>query len=175
MSFLSFLSIIALPLIVILIILNGLLMGVDVYQSFLKGALGGLEVLIKIIPALVGLLTAVFVFRASGAMELLVGFVQPFCVYFGIPGDIVPLVLLRPVSGSASLALVSDIIKNNGADSFLGRLASVVMGSTETIFYTLALYFGSVGIKNSRYTLWAALLTDLVGFIAALFICRLLF
>ena len=174
LNFLNYLSILSLPLIVVIIILFGIINKIDVYNLFLKGAKSGMSTSIKIIPPLVGLLTAVYVFRASGAMNLITNIISPITNLFNIPAEVVPLALLRPISGSASIAMLSEILKENGADSFIGKLASTIMGSTETIFYTLAIYYGSVGIKNARFTLWAALLTDFLSFIFALFICNIL-
>lgn len=175
MNIINYISIISMPLVISLIILYALSKKTDVYQSFIDGAKNGLETLFKIIPTLVGLLTAVSVFRASGALDFIVALLSPVLSQIGIPSEVLPLALLRPVSGSASLAIVSDILKTNGPDSFIGRLASVMMGSTETIFYTLAVYYGSVGIKNARYTLWVALLADAAGIAVAVLVCRFLY
>jgi len=165
----------ALPAIVLIIILIGLLRDIKVYDVFVKGAKDGIVTIIKILPSLVGLLVAIGVFRASGALDLLVYALRPAAQLIGIPSEVLPLALLRPISGSASLALVTDILGNYGPDSFIGRTASTMMGSTETIFYTLAVYFGAVGIKNIRYTLIAALLADVASVIASVFICSLIF
>jgi spore maturation protein B len=175
MSVLNVLSAYAIPAIFLFILSTGMYRDVKVYDAFIEGAKDGITTVIKIIPSLVGLMVAIGVFRASGALDLLIYAVAPLAKVFGIPKEALPLALLRPVSGSASLALVSDIIKNNGPDSFIGRLVSTMMGSTETIFYTLAVYFGSVGIKNIRYTLVAALIADFISVIASVFICTLFF
>jgi spore maturation protein B len=131
--------------------------------------------MIKILPSLVGILTAVGVFRASGALDIVVRLLKPAATLLGIPAEAMPLALLRPISGGASLALVSDIIRVYGPDSYVGRVVSTMMGSTETIFYTLAVYYGSTGIKNIRYTLLAALIADGVSVIASAWVCALVF
>jgi len=123
----------------------------------------------------VGLLTAVSMFRASGAMEWLSRIFAPVTGLLGIPQETTPLLLVRPVSGSGALAVASDLIKTYGADSYIGRVAAVMMGSTETTFYTIAVYFGAAGIHKTRHTIPAALTADLTGFIAAAFAVRLFF
>lgn len=148
---------------------------VKVYDVFVEGAKEGIKTVVRIIPPLVGLLVAVGVFRASGALDLLIYAARPLASVLGIPSEAMPLAFLRPISGSASLALVSDIIKTHGPDSFIGRVVSTMMGSTETIFYTLTVYFGSVGIKNIRYTLAAALIADMVSVVASVWACTLVF
>lgn len=175
MSIVKDLSSYAIPAIFLVILIAGMFRDVNVYDVFVEGAKEGIKTVLKIIPPLVGLMVAVGVFRASGALELVVFAVKPITDVLRIPSECVPLVFLRPISGSASLALVSDIIKQNGPDSFVGRLASTLMGSTETIFYTLTVYFGSVGIKNIRYTLIAALIADLAGVVASVWICSMVF
>ena len=148
---------------------------VDVYAALTRGAEEGLGVLLRILPALVGLLTAVSMFRASGAMEWLSRIFAPVTGLLGIPQETTPLLLVRPVSGSGALAVASDLIKTYGADSYIGRVAAVMMGSTETTFYTIAVYFGAAGIHKTRHTIPAALMADLTGFIAAAFAVRLFF
>ena len=175
MDIISGMSSYAIPTIILVISALGMYKEVKVYDVFAEGAKEGISTVIRIIPALVGLMVAIGVFRASGALDLIVFAVKPITSFLKIPSEVVPLAFLRPISGSASLALVSDILKTYGADSFIGRLASTLMGSTETIFYTLAVYFGSVGIKNIRFTLVAALVADLVSVIAAVWICSLVF
>jgi len=165
----------AIPVIFLIVLIIGLLREVKVYDVFVEGAREGIETVIRIIPTLVGLMTAVGVFKASGALDYIIYVFSPLSGLLGIPSEAMPLALLRPVSGSASLALVADIIKTYGPDSYVGRVVSTMMGSTETIFYTLAVYFGSVGIKNIRYTLIAALIADLVSVTASAWACTLIF
>lgn len=175
MEFIKVASAYAIPVMFIIILFAGLMNNVKVYDAFIDGAKDGITTVVKIIPSLVGLLVAIGVFRASGALDLLVFALEPITSFLGIPSQVLPLALLRPISGSASLALVSDIMKQYGPDSLTGRIASTMMGSTETIFYTITVYFGAVGIKNIRYTLAAALLADLASVIASVWICKLIF
>lgn len=175
MEVIKLLSDYAIPAIFLVILSVGMYKDVKVYDVFVEGAKEGVTTVVRIIPSLVGLLVAIGVFRASGALDLLVYALGPIARFFGIPSEALPLAILRPISGSASLAMVSDLIKAYGPDSFIGRVVSTMMGSTETIFYTLAVYFGSVGIKNIRYTLVAALIADAVSVIASVWICSLVF
>ena len=175
MDVIKMLSSYVVPAIFLAILGFGAWKDVKVYDEFVEGAREGITTVVRILSSLVGLLVAVGVFRASGALDLLVYAVSPIASLLGIPPEVMPLAFMRPISGSASLALVSDMIRLHGPDSFIGRLVSTMMGSTETIFYTLAVYFGSVGIKNIRYTLAAALLADVVSVLASVWICRVVF
>ena len=148
---------------------------VDVYAAITDGAQEGLTVLLRILPSLVGLLTAVYMLRASGALEFLEAFLSPVLALIGIPEDLAALLLIRPVSGSAALALGSELIAEHGPDSYIGRIASVMLGSSETTFYTVAVYFGSAGIRRTRYAVPAALIADAVCFISSAFAVRLFF
>lgn len=148
---------------------------VDVYGALTDGAADGLHLAGRILPSLVALMTAVSMFRASGAMDALTWALAPVLDRLGIPPETAPLLLVRPLSGSGALAVVSDLISRAGPDSYTGRVAAVMMGSTETTFYTVAVYFSAAGIRRSRYTVPAALTADLTGFIAAALTVRLLF
>ncbi len=165
----------AIPLILFLIIGFGFFKKVKIYEAFVEGAKGGFEVAIKIIPFLVAILVAIGMFRASGAMDFFVKIISPLTNLIGMPAEALPVALMRPLSGSGSLGLVTEIMKTHGPDSFLGRLVSTMYGSTETTFYVLAVYFGSVGIKKTRHAVAAGLLADAAGLLAALFICKLIF
>lgn len=147
---------------------------VDVYSALTKGAEEGLTVLLHILPSLIGLLTAVYMFRASGAMEFLAALLSPALEKLGIPPETAPLLFIRPISGSGALAVGSEIMETYGADSYVGRVAAVMLGSSETTFYTIAIYYGSAGIVKTRYTIPAALCADLVMFWASAFAVRLL-
>lgn len=147
---------------------------VDVYSALTKGAEEGLTVLLHILPSLIGLLTAVYMFRASGAMEFLAALLSPALEKLGIPPETAPLLFIRPISGSGALAAGSEIMETYGADSYIGRVAAVMLGSSETTFYTIAIYYGSAGIVKTRYTIPAALCADLVMFWASAFAVRLL-
>lgn len=145
------------------------------YSILLDGAANGLMLLKTIIPSLILLLTAVSMFRASGGAELLGQLFEPVFSIFGIPAECAMLVLVRPISGSAALAVGSELMASYGVDSIIGRTAAVMLGSTETTFYTLSVYFGAAGISRTRYSLPAALIADLVGFIAASWTVRLFY
>ena len=145
------------------------------YDLMLQGAGEGLNLLVSILPALVLLLTAVHMLRASGAVDLLSRLLSPVFSLFGIPPETAMLVLIRPISGSAALAVGADLMREYGPDSLVGRTAAVMLGSTETTFYTISVYFGAAGIRKTRYTVPAALLADFVGFLAASWTVRWLF
>lgn len=152
--------------------LAGLLRGVDVYGALGDGAAEGLKVLLRIVPPLIGLMTGIYMLRASGALELAAEALRPLLNLVGIPPETIGLVLLRPISGSAALGVGSELIQEYGPDTLIGRTAAVMLGSTETTFYTVAIYFGAAGIRKSRYAVPAALCADLTGFIAAGFTVR---
>ena len=139
----------------------------DVYGALLEGGLEGLKLLLSIVPALVVLLTAVHMLRASGAVELLTKWLAPAARVVGIPAETLPLVLIRPISGSAALAVGADLLAVHGPDSLIGRTTAVMLGSTETTFYTISVYFGAAGVKKTRYTVPAALIADFTGFFMA--------
>ncbi len=168
-------SLFIIPFILISILGSALLKKVNVFDVFLKGAETGLSSVIKIVPALVGLICAVSMLRASGALECLGKIISPLLLKIGMPQEVLPLALLKPVSGSGALALLKDIFDTSGADSFAGRVASVMLGSSETTFYALAVYFGAVKIKNTRYTLKCAIIADLAGILASVVICNILY
>ena len=148
---------------------------VDVYSALAEGARDGLGILLRIFPNLVALLTAVAMLRASGAFDLLARGLSPLLGALGIPAETLPLMLVRPFSGSGALGVGSELIQTYGADSTIGRTAAVMLGSTETTFYTVAVYFGAVGVKRSRYAIPAALIADVTGFLVASWSVRLLF
>ena len=162
----------AVPVMMLGIVAFGLSKRINVYDSFVAGAKSGMESMFQIVAPLVGLLVAISMFRASGALELLAKILSPITGALKIPSDILPLALLRPVSGSGSIAIVNDIFKNFGPDSMEGKIASVMMGSTETTFYTVAVYFGAVGIKRVRHTVKSALVADFTGMVMAVMVAR---
>lgn len=157
------------------ILLYGLYKEVDVFDCFLSGAKEGLKTSVNILPALVALMTCVGMFKASGALDIITHFLGPVAELVGIPGEIIPLAVLRPISGSGAMVIFNDILKSYGPDSFIGRVASVLQGSSETTFYTIAVYYGAVKVKNTRHTLPAALTADLVCFIMSAAIVRVVF
>lgn len=148
---------------------------VDVYTALTRGAEEGLNVLVHILPSLIALLTAVYMFRASGAMEYLGALLAPALERVGIPPEVAPLLFIRPISGSGALAVGSELMATYGSDSYIGRVAAVMLGSSETTFYTIAVYFGATGIRDTRYAIPAALCADLCGFVAASWAVRLFF
>jgi spore maturation protein SpmA len=151
---------------------------VNVYESFIDGAKGGFQVAVKIIPYLVAILVAIGMFRESGSMDLTMDIIRPAVAFFGFNTDFVealPTALMKPLSGSGARGMLVEAMETHGADSFVGRLAATFQGSTETTFYTLAVYFGSIGIKNTRYAVTCGLLADLAGIIAAIFIAYMFF
>ncbi len=168
-------SIIAIPAIIIAFILFGIIKKIKVYEVFIEGAKDGFNIAVRIIPYLVAMLMAIGVFRAGGAMDVLVMILTPFTSLIGFPAEAVPMALMRPLSGSGALGIMSEIISVHGPDSFIGILVSTIMGSTETTFYVLALYFGSVNISKTRHAVTAGILADLAGILGAFFIVKLLF
>lgn len=175
LQIISLVSAWAIPMIIAFIPLYGFYRKVPVYESFTEGAKSGFGTAVDIIPYIVGMMVAITIFRESGAMELMIGWIQPLLSRFGVPSEVVPLALLRPITGSGSLAVTTDILSRFGPDSFLGRLASTMQGSTETTIYVLTVYFGAVGIRKTRYALKVGLLADLAGLSASLFIVYYLF
>ena len=175
METLNGISAVILPLLLALAALWGLFRGVDVYGCMVDGAKKGMGVMAKVFPALVTLLPAVYMFRASGAADALAGALKPAFDLLGIPAETAPLVLLRPISGSGAAAVAGEIIASSGADSLVGRTAAIMLGSTETTFYVTAVYFGAVGVKKSRWAIPAALIADAAGFIATSLAARIFY
>ena len=175
MKLINYVSIVAMPLVILIIIFKALKEKISVFDIFLKGATEGVEIILKIFPTLVGLFVAIGMLRSSGILDFITKLISPVLAYMRFPSEIVPLALLRPISGSASMAVATDIINQNGVDSFIGILASVIIGATETTLYTIAVYTSSVKIKNTRGVVIAALAADLTGIIVSLLICRVIF
>lgn len=165
----------AIPALLFFIPALAFIRGVKVYEVFVTGAEEGFATAIRIIPFMVGMLVAIGVFRASGALDLIVKVMSPLMSPWEIPAEIIPLAVMRPLSGGGALGVAADLISTYGPDSFIGRLASVMQGSTDTTFYVLTVYFGSVGIRRYRYAVTLGLLADISGLIASVVICKLLF
>lgn len=165
----------AIPSMILLVTLAAFIRRVPVYETFVRGAEDGFSTAIKTIPFLTGMLVAVSIFRASGAMELLASCLSPVLGIFGIPAEILPHAVMRPLSGGAALGIATDLIKTHGPDSFIGRLVSTMQGSSDTTFYVLTLYFGSVGIRKYRYALASGLAADFTTLTASIIICTLMF
>ena len=165
----------AIPVLLVGIPLYGIIRKVKVYDVFIEGAKEGFEVAVRIIPFLVGILVAIGMFRGSGAMELLRRALRPLMQATGFPSELVPLAIIRSLSGSGSLAFTTDLIKTHGPDSLIGRMASTMYGSTETTFYVLAVYFGAINIRKTRHAIGAGLTADFAAMIIAVWTVRLLF
>ena len=163
------------PLLLIFVSVYALRNKQDVYTTLATGAQDGLRLLMSIAPALVVLLTAVSMLRASGFFDLMSQFLAPACALVGIPPELVPLMLIRPFSGSAALAVGAELMREHGVNSLVGRTAAVMLGSSETTFYTIGVYFGAAGVKKTRYTVPAAIVADLTGFFMASLSVRLFF
>jgi spore maturation protein B len=171
----NLISLWAIPIFLVGIPLYGAIRKVKVYESFVEGAKGGFQIAVKIIPYLVAILVAVGMLRGAGAIEMLARLLDPVMRHIGMPAEILPLAIMRPLSGSGSMGIVAELIKTHGPDSFIARLAASAYASTETTFYVLAVYFGSVGIKKVRHALVAGLCADIASLIAAVVVCRMVF
>ncbi|WP_291650300.1 nucleoside recognition domain-containing protein [Clostridium sp.] len=158
------------PIIVIIIITYGMFKGRKVYEWFIEGAKEGLQVCLNIFPYLLAMIIAVNIFREAKLLEILNNIIAPVGGLIGLPKEVIPLVLVKPLSGSGAVGILTDILKTYGPDTTIGLISSVIMGTTETIFYTITVYFGAVQIKKIRHTLWAAILADLTAIIAAVFL-----
>ena len=163
------------PIIILFIVSYGVFKKVKVYEVFVEGAKDGLKICKNIFPYLLCMLLAIKVFRESGILEYIINFIEPFINVLGVPKEVITQIFIKPLSGSGALGIFTDNIKNFGPDSFLGVLSSVLMGSTETIFYIIALYFGAVKIKKIRHTLWTAILSEIIGVILAINITKIIF
>ncbi len=175
MTALQILSIAAIPALIVFIMVFATLKGVKIYEVFVEGAKEGFQVAVRIIPYLVAMLVAIGIFRAGGAMEMLGTLVGPITTFIGMDPELLPLALLRPLSGSGALGVMSELVTTHGPDSLIGRMASVMMGSTETTFYVLAVYFGSVSVFRTRHALPGGLVADVVGIITAVFVTQWFF
>lgn len=162
------------PLLLLFVCLWALRKKENAYEHMLLGAKEGLQLLVHLVPSLVLLLTAVGMLRSSGVMDILSTWLSPIFAFVGIPPETALLVLIRPISGSAALAVGADLMANHGVDSYIGKTVAIMLGSTETTFYTIGVYFGAAGIKKTKYTLPAALIADLTGFIMAALTARFL-
>lgn len=153
----------AIPILLAALIVYALIKKVNVYKAFVSGAADALPQLLNVLPCLAAMLAAIEVMRSSGALLYAVRLLSPAAKFLGLPDELIPLIVLRPLSGSASLAMLKDTLVLHGADSFIGRAASVMVGSTETVFYTVAVYFGAVGVTKTRHAVPAALIAGIVG------------
>ncbi|KJF27189.1 spore maturation protein [Clostridium aceticum] len=175
MVILSIFSLAAIPMMMTIILLHGLVKRVNLYDAFVEGAADGFKTAVKIMPYLIAIFIAIGLMRKSGAMDFLTQLMTKPMTFIGIPAEVLPLAIIRPISGSGALAVLQDIVNQYGPDSFVGRVASTMMGSAETIFYTMAVYFGAIGVKYSRHTVTAALISHFAAIIASVVICRMIF
>ncbi|MFX0548378.1 spore maturation protein [Hathewaya histolytica] len=162
------------PLIIGCVVVIGILKGVRVYECFIEGAKEGVNICLNIFPYLLAMILAVAIIKESGLLEGVIKVLNKVTSIFNLPSEVLPLVLIKPLSGSGALGVFTDIIKSHGPDTYIGILASIIMGTTETIFYTISIYYGSVKIKKIRHTLWAAILADIVAIISAIYFTQLL-
>ncbi|QNO16223.1 spore maturation protein [Alkalicella caledoniensis] len=174
MGFISILSQWAIPVMVFLVVLYSYIKGVEVFDTFVEGAKEGFQTAVKLIPFLVAMLVAIGIFRDSGAFAIITKLLSPITERVGIPSEVLPLALMRPISGSGALAMTTELMQTYGPDSMLGYIASTLQGSTDTTFYILTVYFGSIGIRRIRYAMTVGLIADAAGFIAAVIVCKLL-
>lgn len=170
----NFISNLAMPLIIFIIVLYGIIEKKDVFDKFIEGAKEGMKIVVNIFPTLIGLFLAVGSLRASGVIDLCISIIEPILNIIKFPSEIMPLAILRPISGSSSIAIATDIMKKYGVDSQLGIIASIIMGATETTLYTITVYSTSVNIKKTRFVFLASIMADIVGIIVSVFICKLM-
>lgn len=163
------------PLIIAVVVIYGMFKKVKVYECFVEGAKDGIKICFKIFPYLLAMIMAVGIFKASGAMGIFTKITAPLAAIIGLPPEVVPLVVIKPLSGSGALGIFAQTLKEYGPDSFIGIVASIIMGSTETIFYTITVYYGAAGIKKIRHTLWAAIFADLIAIIMAVITAKNMF
>lgn len=174
MQIINYISLTAMPIIILIIVSNAFLEKNNVYDNFIEGAKEGVKIVYNIFPTLIGLFVAVGALRNSGILDLIINFISPVIECINIPKEIMPLALLRPISGSASMAVATDIMNNYGVDTKIGQIASVIMGSTETTLYTLAVYTSCIKVKKTRGILIAALAGDVIGMIISVIVCNLM-
>lgn len=174
-SILNVISLWALPFIIVLILTAGIAKKVPVYEAFTEGAKDGFKVAVNIIPYLVAIIVAISMLRASGAIEMLANVLAGILTRLNIPADVLPVIFVRPLSGSAALGLFSDIATTAGATAYSTKLAAVMVGSSETTFYVLTVYFGSIGITKFRYALWVGILADIIAAIMSIIVCSWMF
>lgn len=175
MKIINFLSNVAVPMVILLIIMYGLREKNKVFDTFLEGAKEGIKTTLSILPTLIGLFLAIGALRSSGVLELIINISSPILDILNFPSELMPLAILRPISGSGSIAIATDIMKSCGVDSLIGNIASTILGSTETTLYTIAVYTSCIKIKKTRYILIAALAADIVGIIASTIICKIMY
>ena len=174
MQFVNYVSSLAMPSIILIIVVYGIVEKIKIFDVFLEGAKDGIEIVMSIFPTLIGLFVAIGALRSSGILDFIISIVSPILNKISFPTEIMPLALIRPISGSSAIAVATDIMKNYGVDSKFGLMSAVIMGSTETTFYTIAVYSASVGIKKTRFVLFASLVADFVGIFVSVLVCNVI-
>lgn len=175
MSWMTTMSAWIIPCFLLIVLLTSSYKRLPSYELFVEGGKEGVKMAFSLLPFLVGMIVAITILRSSGALDAFIGLLAPFLTLIGVPPEVLPLALIRPISGTAALGMTTELIQNYGPDSFIGRLASTMQGSTDTTLYILTIYFGAVGIKKMRYALKVGLLADLVGIIVSIIIVTLVF
>ena len=174
MKVLEFISYLMIPLMILIIIIYGLIKKQKVYELFLEGVMDGLKVMLHIFPTMLSILIAIGIFKVSGGMEIITSLLTPISKIFNIPSEIMPIGIMRSVSGGASVGLLADTLNTYGADSLIGRIAATVMGSSETTLYVLAVYLAATSVKDSRNVLYISLFSDFVAILLAVYLCRVM-
>lgn len=175
MSYITTVSAWLIPCFILIVLLTATYKRIPTYEIFVEGGKEGVKLAFSLLPFLVGMIVSIAILQASGAMTAFIHLIKPVLTSIGVPPEIIPLALVRPISGTAALGMTTDLIENFGPDSFIGRLASTMQGSTDTTLYILTVYFGAVGIKKMRYALKVGLLADLIGIIASILIVNIVF
>lgn len=175
MSIITSISAWLIPCFILIVLLTATSKKIPTYEIFVEGGKEGVKLAFSLLPFLVGMIVSIAILQASGAMTAFIHLIEPVLIFIGVPPEIIPLALVRPISGTAALGMTTDLIENFGPDTFIGRLASTMQGSTDTTLYILTVYFGAVGIKKMRYALKVGLLADLIGIIASIVIVNIVF
>lgn len=171
----NFLSVLIIPALVLFIIIYGVRKKINVYDAFVEGTTESFDMILTIFPCVLAMVIGINIFLESGLLTGVLNVIKPILSYLKVPVEIIPMAMMRPISGNATLAILNNLFRDYGADGLIGRIGSVIQGSTETTFYVLTLYFGSVGIKKIRHSLWVGLLVDLIGLISGIIIVLLIF
>ncbi|QKY69234.1 spore maturation protein [Lentibacillus sp. CBA3610] len=175
MSVITTISTWLIPCFILIVLFVATWRRVPTYEKFVEGGKEGVKMAFSLLPFLVGMIVAISILRSSGALDAFIQFISPFLIFIGVPPEIIPLAMVRPISGTAALGMTTELIGNHDPDSFIGRLASTMQGSTDTTLYILTIYFGAVGIRKMGYALKVGLLADLVGIIASIIVVTLIF
>lgn len=175
MGYLTIISAYIIPCFILIVLLVATYKKLPSYELFVEGGKEGIQMAFSLLPFLLGMIVSISILRSSGALEAFIELITPFLVWFGIPPEILPLALIRPISGTAALGMTTELTQHYGPDSFIGRLAATMQGSTDTTLYILTIYFGAVGIQKMRYALKVGLLADIVGISASIIIVKLVF